>query len=90
MMMQFGECLTACSVTLLTISVLAVTRSSRLMPGPLGLPDVMMTMSEPAVSSQSFVPTTLLSKPSKGPAWVMSRAFPCGKPSITSMRTMSA
>ena len=46
-----GEAATACFVTAPTIAWFVVTRSSRLIPGERGLPEVMTTTSEPAVSS---------------------------------------
>ena len=47
----FGERLTISFVTEPTMASLVVTRSSRLIPGDRGLPAVMTTTSEPAVSS---------------------------------------
>ena len=47
----FGERLTISFVTEATIASFVVTRSSRLMPGERGLPAVITTTSEPAVSS---------------------------------------
>ena len=49
----------------------------------------MMTRSEPAVSAGSFVPTTVAPLPSIAAAWFRSRAIPCGRPSITSIRQIS-
>ena len=46
-----GEASTAAFVTEPTIAWFVVTRSSRLMPGERGFPDVTTTTSEPAVSS---------------------------------------
>ena len=46
-----GDLLTASFVTVETIASFVATRSSRLMPGERGLPAVMTTTSEPAVSS---------------------------------------
>ena len=48
-MMQSGECLTTCSVTAFMMPKLTLSRSSRLMPGLRGTPDVMTTTSEFAV-----------------------------------------
>jgi hypothetical protein len=47
----FGLRRATCSVTDLTISKFFCIRSSRLMPGLRGRPEVITTMSEPAVSS---------------------------------------
>ncbi len=52
-----GECLIASFVTAETIASFVATRSSRLIPGERGLPAVMTTTSEPAVSSYPFEPT---------------------------------
>ena len=46
-----GEWRTTSFVTAVTIASFVVTRSSRLMPGARGLPAVITTTSEPAVSS---------------------------------------
>ena len=46
-----GECFTASFVTAETIASFVETRSSRLIPGERGLPAVITTTSEPAVSS---------------------------------------
>ncbi len=46
-----GECSTTSSVTLATMFWFVLSRSSRLIPGLRGLPLVMTTTSEPAVSS---------------------------------------
>ncbi len=46
-----GECFTTSFVTAPTIASFVVTRSSRLIPGERGLPAVITTTSEPAVSS---------------------------------------
>ena len=51
---------------LFMISKLSRTRSSRLMPGFRGLPDVMTTMSEPAAAFQSVPPITRESEPMIG------------------------
>jgi hypothetical protein len=85
-----GLCATTFSVTALTIDSLVDTRSSRLIPGDRGSPAVITTTSLPAVGSYSFEPVMLGSKPSTAPIWLMSRAFPCGKPSLMSTRTTSA
>ena len=45
-MMQFGEYFTTCSVTAFIMLKLTFNKSSRLMPGFLGTPDVMTTTSE--------------------------------------------
>ena len=50
-MMQFGEYFTTCSVTACMILKFTFSRSSRLMPGLRGTPDVMTTTSELAVSA---------------------------------------
>ena len=47
---------TASFVTVETIASFVATRSSRLMPGERGLPAVITTTSDPAVSSYPFVP----------------------------------
>ena len=47
----FGECFTASLVTDYTMASFVETRSSRLMPGERGLPAVMTTTSEAALSS---------------------------------------
>ena len=51
---------------LFMISKLSRTRSSRLMPGFRGLPEVMTTMSEPAAAFQSAPPITRESEPMIG------------------------
>ena len=51
---------------LFMISKLSRTRSSRLMPGLRGLPDVMTTMSEPAAALQSPPPIRRESLPMIG------------------------
>ncbi len=92
----FGECLAMFSVTWRTILALTSIRSIRLMPGLRGRPAVMITMSEPAVfsypepSSLVVTPTTLVSKPSIGRDWFMSRARPSGLPSTMSVSTTSS
>ncbi len=48
-MMQSGEYLTTCSVTAFMMPKLTFSRSSRLMPGLRGTPEVMTTTSEFAV-----------------------------------------
>jgi hypothetical protein len=50
-MIASGECLTTSPVTLETMFWLVLRRSSRLMPGLRGLPLVMTTTSEFALSS---------------------------------------
>ena len=45
-----GECLATCAVTSFTMPTLTLIRSSRLMPGLRGMPAVMTTTSELAVS----------------------------------------
>src|SRR5262245_38588698 len=77
------------SATELMILALVPTRSSRLMPGLRAMPAVTIQTSAPAMSSYLFVPITLPSKPSTGPACERSSAFPWGKPSITSNSTTS-
>ena len=49
MMMALGEYFTTCSVTDFTMPALVEIRSSRLMPGLRGRPEVITTTSEPAV-----------------------------------------
>ena len=49
--MQLGECFTTCSVTACMILKFTFNKSSRLMPGLRGTPDVMTTISEPALSA---------------------------------------
>ena len=78
--MMFGERDTNSCTTVLTILAFVPRSSSRLMPGFLGIPDVMTAMDDPAVSSYPFVPTTRVLYPQTGPAWVISNAFPCGIP----------
>ena len=46
-----GDWRATCSVTDLTISKFFIRRSSRLMPGLRGSPDVITTMSDPFVAS---------------------------------------
>ncbi len=46
-----GEAAAAALTTLDTMPALVATRSSRLMPGLRGMPEVTTTMSEPAVSA---------------------------------------
>ena len=57
-MIVFGEYRTICSVTDCMILKLTLSRSSRLMPGLRGTPDVITTTSEFAVCAQpsSFAP----------------------------------
>ena len=88
--MASGDWATACSVTEPTIFSFVVTRSSRLMPGCRGSPAVITTTSEPAVGSYVVEPVTFGSYPSTAPAWLMSSAFPSGRPSLMSTRTTSA
>ena len=79
-MMQFGEYFTTCSVTDCMILKLTLSRSSRLMPGLRGTPDVMTTTSEFAVSFQpaSSAPAPMMraSDCSIGHASYMSSAIP--------------
>src|SRR3954447_7368143 len=60
------------------------------MPGLRGMPAVMITMSELAVSVYSLVPSTCESRFSIGIASSRSRPFPCGIPSTISTKTTSA
>ena len=85
-----GECATALFTTLRTMPALVPSRSSRVMPGLRGTPEVTTTTSEPAVSAQSLVPVTELLKPTHGAPSAMSSALPCGRPSTMSVRTTSA
>ena len=62
----FGQCCTRFGAMLFMISKLSRTRSSRLMPGLRGLPEVMTTMSEPAAALQSPPPMTRESDPMIG------------------------
>jgi hypothetical protein len=56
--MLSGQYLTTFGAMACMIAKLSRTRSSRLMPGFRGFPDVMTTMSEPAAALQSLPPTT--------------------------------
>jgi hypothetical protein len=66
MTMAFGQCCTRLGAMLCMIAKLSLTRSSRLIPGFRGLPDVMTTMSEPAAAAQSLPPMTRESEPMIG------------------------
>ena len=66
MMMAFGQNSTTFGAMLFMISKLSRTRSSRLIPGLRGLPDVITTMSEPAAALQSLPPITRESEPMIG------------------------
>ena len=48
---ESGDCSTAARVTAPTMFSFVATRSSRLMPGERGLPEVTTTTSDPAVAS---------------------------------------
>ena len=85
-----GECSMALPTTLRTMPALVPSRSSRVMPGRRGTPEVTTTTSEPAVSAHSFVPVTETLVPTQGAASAMSSALPCGSPSTMSMRMTSA
>ena len=63
MIIAWGDLAIALRVTSFTIPALTLRRSSRLIPGLRASPDVMTTMSDPAVSSYPLVPVTLLSYP---------------------------
>ena len=66
MMMAFGQCSTSFGAMLFMMAKLSRTRSSRLMFGLRGLPDVITTMSEPAAAPQSAPPITRESDPMIG------------------------
>src|SRR5262245_51619808 len=59
------------------------------MPGPRGLPAVTITSSDSAVAAGSLVPITRLLQPSTAADWSRSSAIPWGRPSSTSIRTIS-
>jgi hypothetical protein len=61
-----GQCCTRFGAMLFMISKLSRTRSSRLMPGLRGLPEVITTMSEPAADPQSLPPIRRESDPMIG------------------------
>ena len=61
--LPLGDRAIALRVTSFTIPALTLRRSSLLIPGLRASPDVMTTMSDPAVSSYPLVPVTLLSNP---------------------------
>jgi hypothetical protein len=82
--MQSGEYSDVPETTFVTTSAFAAKRSSRLMPGFLGKPAVMTTMSDPAVSSNLFVPMLNAETFQSGTASARSRALPCGTPSAIS------
>jgi hypothetical protein len=63
MISAWGDLAIALRVTSFTIPALTLRRSSRLIPGLRASPDVMMTMSDPAVASYPLDPVTLLSYP---------------------------
>ena len=76
--MQFGEYLTTCSVTAFMISKLTFSRSSRLMPGLRGTPDVMTTTSEfGGLRVVGAADARALSEPVIGHDSSMSSATPC-------------
>ena len=62
----FGVYCTRLGAMLFMMSKLSRTRSSRLMPGLRGLPDVITTMSEPAAAFQSAPPINRESLPMIG------------------------
>src|SRR3990170_3430657 len=89
MIMALGDFAVDLRVTSLTIPAFTLRRSSRLIPGFRGRPEVMTMMSEPAVSSYPLVPVTNVSYPYTGPDCIRSSAFPCGIPSTMSTSTTS-
>src|SRR3990172_4397111 len=89
MIMALGDFAVDLRVTSLTIPAFTLRRSSRLIPGFRGRPEVMTMMSEPAVSSYPLVPVTNVSYPYTGPDCMRSSAFPCGIPSTMSTSTTS-
>src|SRR3990170_16911 len=89
MIMALGDFAVDLRVTSLTIPAFTFRRSSRLIPGFRGRPEVMTMMSEPAVSSYPLVPVTIVSYPYTGPDCMRSSAFPCGIPSTMSTSTTS-
>src|SRR3990172_5903269 len=84
-----GKPVTRCIKVTIASRGLVPTKSSRLMPGLRAMPAVTMQTSAPAISSYLFVPMTLPSNPSTGPACERSSALPWGRPSITSNKTTS-
>src|SRR3970282_2834551 len=95
MIMAWGGFTVDFRLTSLTIPAFTFRRSSRLIPGFRGRPEVMTMMSEPAVSSYPLVPVTIVSYPYTGPDCMRSSAFPCGIPSTmltstTSQKSFSA
>ena len=88
-----GAYLATFSATCRTILAFTSSRSIRLMPGLRGRPAVMTTTSEPSIASYPspfgpvVTPTTVVSKPSTGRDWFMSRARPSGLPSMMSVST---
>src|SRR4030067_485144 len=89
MIMALGDFAVDLRVTSLTIPAFTLRRSSRLIPGFRGRPEVMMMMSEPAVSSYPLVPVTIVSYPYTGPDCMRSSAFPCRSPPTVSPRPPS-
>ncbi len=91
-----GACLTTFSATERTILALTPIRSIRLIPGLRGSPAVMITTDDPAMASYPsppgpvVCPVILVSKPSIGRDWLMSRASPSGLPSTMSVSTTSS
>src|SRR6187549_133576 len=63
-----GERETNSMTTDFTIFAFVANNSSRLMPGFLGMPDVITAIDDPAVSTYSLVPTTCVLYPQTGPA----------------------
>src|SRR3972149_853825 len=89
MSMALGDFAVDLRVTAVTVPAFTLRRSSRLIPGFRGRPEVMTMMSEPAVSSYPLVPVTNVSYPYTGPDCMRSSAFPCGIPSTMSTSTTS-
>ena len=89
-MIAFGDPFTTFPVTCPTIAMLVARRSSRLIPGLRGIPDVITTTSELRVGPYPFVPMTFASTLTTGLASYRSSALPCGIPLTMSTSTMSA
>ena len=85
-----GDCSTACETTERTMPALVASRSSRVMPGLRGTPEVTMTTSDPALSRHSVEPVTRTEEAAHGLASWMSSALPAASPSTMSMSTTSA
>ncbi|MNK84124.1 hypothetical protein D3C87_1039640 [compost metagenome] len=86
---EFGANFLTPSQTSLTIFALMPTSSSRLMPGLRGIPAVMITTSESAMSSYLLVPLIFVSNISIGLACARSKALPIAEPSLISRITTS-